>query len=406
MGRHWGRSRVLRAAGAIVAGTLAAIAVAAPAQAADDEHDEHRLHTVLQLTDEIAMDSARYVFENSGGWTVDGAPSGTEFLAWTAESDLLAPPIQATMVAHVVENGLSTPFWVRVVSARNYSEGATFYDAGCDVFRGDPDVGGTLLDPAEGSPYTCEKTGIQYDPGEGNITTLTVTISSLIWTTARGIVAPQSGVTLTNGTFETSAPHTFIDDMPQAVAALPRELGFPDQLTWASSARNGESTAPARAEFTYDIQGSGGYTVTGWASTAKDGAYFDHGADCDILHDGQPVASPPFRCQVDGLDLASGGDWQAVFRVSRVTGTDVGVIEPTPTPPGSTPPAASIPPSGGSDADAHPATAPAASLAASGSDASPQATIILGTAAVLLGAGVLIVSGRRARRRASRVRGG
>ncbi|MFB7883125.1 hypothetical protein [Microbacterium sp. NPDC056057] len=89
-----------------------------------------------------------------------------------------------------------------------------------------------------------------------------------------------------------------------------------------------------------------------------------------------------------------------------MTGTDVGVIEPTPTPPGSTLPAAAIPPSGGSDADAHPATAPAASLAASGSDASPQAATILGAAAVLLGAGVLIVSGRRARRRASRVRGG
>jgi len=388
---------MLRAAGAVVAGAATAIAVAAPAHGAEDEHYEHRLHTVLRLTDDIAMDSARYVFENTGGWTVDGAPSGTEFLAWTAESDLLTPPIQATMVAHVVENGLSTPFWVRVVSARDYDEGFEFFNAGCEVFRGDPDAGGTLLDPAEGSPYTCTHTGTQYDPGEGNITTLTVTISSLIWTTVRGTVMPQSGVTLTNGTFQTSAPHTFIDGMPQAIAVFPRELGFLDQLTWTASARNGESTDPARAEFAYDIQDDdeGGYSVTGWASTGKDGAYFDHGADCDILRNGQPVTSPPFRCEVDGLDLANGGDWQAVFRVSRVSGTDLGGVEPTPTAPA--PPAVAIPPSVETDAGAHPTPtpAPAASLAQSGTDASPQTAVILGAAALVSGAAALIVSVRR-----------
>lgn len=111
----------------------------------------------LQAVSDISIGNRRYIFEEGSTNVAPGTP-GTEHGASAADESVawgMAVPgdeLSAILVAQIVEAGITTPYWVKAgVATQNH--GVPF--GACHVYRGDPYIGGILVNKDEDAPYEC-----------------------------------------------------------------------------------------------------------------------------------------------------------------------------------------------------------------------------------------------------------
>lgn len=316
------------------------IVVAVPASAIEGEY---ATATTVAIAGDLHLQSIRYGFRAddapvSPGPHAEPGPSSTSSSATWTLGGLGSSELRSHMIGRIVDFDKTTDYWVRVSTQVTNIVGT--YTSSCEVFLGDPEAGGTVLDQESASPYRCFSSHLDDVFADDPIRVIneTFTISSLNWATARGAISPQGTVMLGDGHLESPTTRFIVDG--RWFPSDPAEQGPFNTiepgatLDWAAFRRNGESDANASGYFSYRIYDSGVPTrfwVSGMASNWR-GVEFNWDYTCQIF-DGDPlqgasaVTESPYLCDMATTTVNGNGDYRVDFTIRTAPIQTLGPLE-------------------------------------------------------------------------------
>jgi len=131
------------------------IVVAVPASAIEGDY---ATATTVAIAGDLHLQSIRYGFRAddapvSPGPHAEPGPSSTSSSATWTLGGLGSSELRSQMIGRIVDFDKTTDYWVRVSTQVTNIVGT--YTSSCEVFLGDPEAGGTVLDQESASPYRC-----------------------------------------------------------------------------------------------------------------------------------------------------------------------------------------------------------------------------------------------------------
>ncbi len=300
-------------------------------------NDPHAVNTTLNLHDHLSLVQARYSFDTDGA-TTPGAATSTTALTWTAHSTHRDQVIWSNMSARIQDYEKVTDYWVTVRLEFWYDDSAIHpeyvYEAPCVIYDGDPNAGGTVVNQNSDSPYECDsipETGVGNNVGiPESVYSASLDLRSLVWSTVRGVLAPQGALSLGDGSLQTATQQTIVAGRHLTSYTEYPTVAAGETLEWAAYQRNGEAPQAPDVLFAYRLFDHGaptGFWVSGGASNTR-GAEFDHASDCEIyqgspLAGGQVITSSPFTCTMSSQNVSGRGDWKVTFTIDMAAVVDV-----------------------------------------------------------------------------------
>src|SRR6218665_3239400 len=209
------RRRASIGAAAAIAALAATLLLPAPAMALTGNVGyQAELHAGFDLS----ISHARYTFVDGLTPVAAGAP-GTEHGPASADDTVAwgmavaGEMLTATLIANIVEAGSDTAYWVKTRAGTGLF-GDPFGE--CTIYRGDPDMGGVLLDVDEESPYQCSegtRTSVEgTDPA--TLYPQKFWLASDSWATIAATVEPVGTITLAGGSLESKMDRFLVDNAP------------------------------------------------------------------------------------------------------------------------------------------------------------------------------------------------